>query len=65
LGVAHRQWELKSGSVVENVLNLGVDAVTEMAPMPASRCQKLARLFGRLGLNAPLLDARHDHIGVE
>jgi hypothetical protein len=42
-----------------------METVAKVASMSVARRQKLARLFGRLGLNAPLLEARYDHIGVE
>jgi hypothetical protein len=42
-----------------------MDTVAKVASMSVARRQKLARLFGRLGLNAPFLDPRSDHIGVE
>jgi hypothetical protein len=55
----------ESCSVVKNVLDFRVNAVAEVASVSAAGAQKLARFFGYLGLNAPLLDARYDQIGVE
>jgi hypothetical protein len=52
-------------SVVTNVLDFCVDAVAKVAPVSITGAQKLARLFCRLGLDAPFLDTGHNHIGVE
>ena len=52
-------------SVVDDVLNFGMDAVAKVASMALAGGQKLASLLRRLGLNAPFLDAGHDHIGME
>jgi hypothetical protein len=52
-------------SVVDDVLDFGMDAIAKVASMALARGQKLARLFGRLGLNAPFLDAGHNYIGVK
>jgi hypothetical protein len=52
-------------SVVENILDFRVDAVAKVASVSVAGGQKLARLFCRLGLDAPFLDAGHNHIGVE
>jgi hypothetical protein len=54
-----------TGLVVDDVLNLRVDTVAKVTAMTVAGCQKLARFLGRLGFNAPFLDARYDHIGVE
>jgi hypothetical protein len=60
LQVPHR-----SRSFVEYVLDFRVNAIAKVASMSFASAQKLSCFLGGFGLNAPLLDARYDHIGVK
>jgi hypothetical protein len=46
-------------------LDFRVDPVPEVASVPFTCGKKTACLFGRLGLDAPFLDASHDYIGMK
>jgi hypothetical protein len=56
---------LAARSIVEDVVDYDVDAVSQMTPVPLSRGQKLTGLVGAFGLHAPFLGARHVQGGVE
>ena len=52
-------------SVVKKAVNLDLNAFTRRAAMASASSEKSARLLFRLGFNAPFLDPRHQHPGVE
>jgi hypothetical protein len=54
-----------TGSIVQDFIYFRVETVADMAPMTVAGSQQFACFVGSLGLNAPLLDPRHTHVGVK
>jgi hypothetical protein len=53
-----------SGSIIQDLFNLGMQALSGMASMPFASRQKDARLFRRGGIDAPFFGTGHQHGGV-
>jgi hypothetical protein len=53
------------GGLPLNALDLHMHAMAKMTAITFTRRQKLAGFFRAFGFDAPFLDARHEHGGVE
>ena len=63
LGLKRKKTEV--ASVVKNAVDLNLDAFTGRTAVASARSEKSARLLFRLGFDAPFLDPRDQHSGVE
>ena len=55
----------EAASVVEKAVDLDLNAFTGRTAVASARSEKSARLLFRLGFDAPFLDPRDQHSGVE
>ena len=63
LGLKRKKTEV--ASVVKNAVDLDLNAFTRRTAVASARSEKSARLLFRLGFDAPFLDPRDQHSGVE
>ena len=63
LGLKRKKTEV--ASVVKNAVDLDLNAFTGRTAVARARSEKNARLLFRLGFDAPFLDPRDQHSGVE